>query len=103
MILNSKSSKIYPFNQSRIEDYIRILANFYAHYLQVANFDLSYDLILPVPAKPRYSINSLDFACSEFSKVIGVPAQFNVLSRLSDEEKIYQLNPQTSTMNHKFS
>ncbi len=98
LILNSKSSKVRPFNQSLIEEKVQILANFFAHYLLLANFDLNYDLILPVPAKPRYAINTLNFACSEFSKVARIPSDFSVLSRISDEEKTYQLHPQSGNI-----
>ncbi len=59
------SSKSGPLHKDVITDFIRtsriqqlrIISNFYAHYLKTLIGSLNYDELVPVPAKPKYSFN----------------------------------------------
>ncbi|OLS15714.1 MAG: hypothetical protein RBG13Loki_0650 [Promethearchaeota archaeon CR_4] len=98
LILNSKSSRVSETNSSEIELRLKVLTNLYSHYLLNANINLGCDLILPVPAKPKYSINCLEYSCTEFSNILRIPTFPFILKRLSDEEKIFELNAKFSTI-----
>ncbi len=95
IILSSKSGPIirapYSFIKEARKEQLKILSNFYASYLKILNIPLNYDKIIPVPAKPKYSFNSVKIICQEFSKIFNIPTDYGLLRRVSNEGKNFEI------------
>jgi len=95
ILLNSKSGKLHRAPSSTIigarKEQLKILSNFFANYLKTIKIPLNYDKIIPVPAKPEYSFNSIEIICHEFSKILEIPTDCDILKRVSNEQKDYEV------------
>ena len=95
ILLGSKSGRLHNVPSNFIvkarRQQLRILSNFCANYLKAANIPLNYDRIIPVPAKPMYSFNSIEIICQEFSKIFNIPIDLNIIKRISNTEKYYNI------------
>ncbi|MHA1584634.1 MAG: hypothetical protein ACTSWL_05225 [Promethearchaeota archaeon] len=68
---------------------LEVLSNFFGHSLQKANLIFDGTLI-PVPAKPMYTFNSINVITKEFSKMVNLPVK-EVLTRNSNDIKNYSI------------
>jgi hypothetical protein len=105
IILNSKSSKLYIapsdfIRESRIQQ-LRIISNFYANYLRNLVESLNYDEIIPVPAKLKYSFNSVGIIGAEFSYVFNIPMNLNSIVQPSNDVKEYCMKNENDYLGHK--
>lgn len=95
ILLNSKTGKLYKLQDEFIvearKEQLKIISNFYANYLKVENFQVKYDKIIPVPAKPMYSFNNVEIITYEFEKVFNIPVDCSIITRSSDSEKSYDI------------
>jgi len=95
IILNSKSGPLYrapnDFIVNSRKQQLEIISNFCASYLNKMNFSLNNDIIIPVPAKPMYSFNSIEIICQEFNKIFSIPIDLNIIERTSNDEKYYDI------------
>ncbi len=85
-IKKEKPNLVYPALSDILLD-----SKSYAHYLKAVNFPLNYDKLIPVPAKPMYSFNSIEIICQEFSEIHKIPIDFKIIRRISDTEKEYEI------------
>lgn len=82
IVFNSKSG---PLHKEKLKDYIKesrleqlkIISNFYAYYLKELIGTLNYNEIVPVPAKPMYSFNSVEIISREFSDIFKISMNLN--------------------------
>lgn len=101
ILLNSKTGKLIEMNINRRVTKIRqlmIISNFYASYIREKSTLPNIDFIIPVPAKPSYPFNSVEIACKEFSSVLKIPLNTEILKRTSHENKKYQLNDRSNSL-----
>ncbi|MBD3230247.1 MAG: hypothetical protein GF329_18860 [Candidatus Lokiarchaeota archaeon] len=106
IVFNSKSG---PLHKEQVNDYIKesrleqlkIISNFYAHYLKEIIGSLEYSEIVPVPAKPMYSFNSVEIISSEFSNIFKISMNLNRLERIKDENKEYIVNDDNDEFSSK--
>ncbi|MCF2139224.1 MAG: hypothetical protein K9W44_04140 [Candidatus Lokiarchaeota archaeon] len=99
ILLNTKTKKMidnsWHNRNGRIEQ-LRILSNFFGHFIKKANISL-HGTIISVPAKPSYPFNSVEFISNEFSKVFSLP-QKEILIRISDTNKEFYLKQDSETI-----
>ncbi|MHA1791468.1 MAG: hypothetical protein ACTSVI_02415, partial [Promethearchaeota archaeon] len=53
------------------------------------------------PAKPKHNINPIKHACVEFSNVLGIPINANLIRRISNDKKIYESYREINDYNKK--
>lgn len=105
VLLYSKTSKILEGTQSQLPDnwkykvtegrkeQLKIFTNFFGHFLKKAEKSLK-GFLISVPAKPRYSLNSVECITKELSQVFLLPIK-EILIRISNDDKIYDLKQGT--------
>jgi len=82
IIFNSKSG---PLHKKAVSSYIiksrkqqlKIISNFYAHYLKNVIGSLNYNEIIPIPAKSKYSFNSVEVISTEFHNIFNIPVNLD--------------------------
>lgn len=82
---------------------LQILSNFYAVYIQTIGLPINYDRIIPVPAKPSYSFNSIEIICNEFNKIFQIPIDTidnTLITRTSDIWKSYEIIKTSTNLNN---
>jgi len=79
---------------------LKILSNFYAVYIQTIGLPINYDRIIPVPAKPSYSFNSIEIICDEFNKIFQIPIDNTIITRTSDNWKSYEIRKTSTNLNN---
>ena len=101
VLLYSKTSKIIEATQSQWSDnwkykgvegrkeQLKIFTNFFGHFLIKAQKSLT-GFLISVPAKPSYSLNSVECITKELSQVFSLPIK-EILIRISNDNKIYDL------------
>ncbi|KKK43523.1 hypothetical protein LCGC14_1324670 [marine sediment metagenome] len=106
ILLDSKSGKLLKphitdeTKKARIQQ-LQILSNFFATYIQKIGLPIYYDRIIPVPAKPSYSFNSIEIICNEFNKIFQIPIDTTIITRNSDIRKSYDIKMSHNLNNSK--
>ncbi|MHA1275197.1 MAG: ComF family protein, partial [Promethearchaeota archaeon] len=106
IVFNSKSG---PLHKKAISNYIivsriqqlRIISNFYVNYLKNVIGSLNYSEIIPVPAKSKYSFNSVEIISKEFSNVFDIPVNLNRIKRTDENTKEYAVISENGDLSSK--
>jgi len=102
---SSKSGPLYRapsrFIRESRKEQLRIISNFYANYLKNIIETLNYNEIIPVPAKPEYSFNSVEIISSEFSNVFNISMNSSSLVRMDNKSKEYSITCENEDLDQK--
>jgi len=102
ILFNSKSGPLHKMMSKGLEDRkkdfilqarlqeLDILSSFYATILVNNQMSVG-DIIIPIPAKPKYTFNSVDHIADKMGNLLKIYVRKDLVKRISDTEKKFEI------------